>query len=156
MRARENKTKVLAWSKKFASFLLRWKRILLKTHLRDRSRARVVLPATAPRTPGMPWVYVISCAAVLVHKGWYFWIDHETTDDIRPTTSPMINEAHISIEPEDALTPDVQGMKTKRWFVFHLNVILKQLFHERTLYISDDKKPTRHVALSWITQAQVE
>ena len=137
MRARENKTKVLAWSKKFASFLLRWKRILLKTHLRDRSRARVVLPATAPRTPGMPWVYVISCAAVLVHKGWYFWIDHETTDDIRPTTSPMINEAHISIEPEDVLTPDVQGMKTKRWFVF--NVINSYSMSAHCIW--DDKKP---------------
>ena len=35
-------------------------------------KAEEVLPATAPRTPGTPWVYVMSCTSLLVHKGWYF------------------------------------------------------------------------------------
>jgi len=35
-------------------------------------RAEELLPATAPRTPGTPWVHVMSCTFVLVHKGWYF------------------------------------------------------------------------------------
>lgn len=54
---------------------------------------------------------MISCIPVLVHKGWYFCTDHETTDDITPTVSPIIIEAHSSIEPEDALTPKTQQEK---------------------------------------------
>lgn len=77
-----------------------------------------ILPATAPRIPGIPWVYVISCIPVLVHNGWYFWTDHETTDDVRPTTTPMINEAHTSTEPAHALTPDEQEQEKKtKWVI---------------------------------------
>lgn len=82
------------------------------------------LPATDPRMPGMPWTYVISCIPVLVHNGLYFWMDHETTDDMRPMKSPMINDAHTSTDPEDALTPDKQDEKKKRKFFACLVVIL--------------------------------
>ena len=34
----------------------------------------------------------------------------------------MINEAHTSIEPEDALTPDIHGKKTKRRVLFPFDI----------------------------------
>ena len=63
------------------------------------------IPASAPRIPGIPWVYEKSTLLPLVQEGAYFCTQVCARDATTPTSIPVTTDAQACIEAGAALTP---------------------------------------------------